>query len=86
MSKPKGADDCIKRMIAKWEMFYVCLTIINRRVQLLRQLYHPRRQVNTHRACTAFCGLGGKSTWSARDIEQGCARMQMYGLEKEIGS
>jgi hypothetical protein len=30
MSKPETADDGVKRMIRKWEMFYVSLTILDR--------------------------------------------------------
>src|SRR4029077_12696016 len=86
MSKPECADDCVKRMIRKWEVFYVSLTIFDRGVQSLRQFDHPRRQINADRACTAICGFGCKSTWPACDIQQTCPGVQMHFVEKGIGS
>lgn len=70
MSEPERADNRIKRMIGKWEMFYVCLAEFDGRVQPPGQFYHIRRQVNADWTCAAICRLGGKSTGSARDIEQ----------------
>jgi hypothetical protein len=86
MSKPESADDCVERMIRKWKMLYVSLTIFDAGVQALRQFYHPRRQINADRACAAFCGFGCKSTWPARNIQKTCTGVQMHGLEKRIGS
>src|SRR5206468_6965950 len=86
MSKPESADDRVKRMIRKWEMFYVSFTVFDRRVQLLRQFYHLRRQINADRACAAICGFGCKSTRPARDIQQTCTGLQMHGVEKRMGS
>ena len=86
MSKSKSTDDCIKRLIGKWEMFYVTLTIFDRGVQSLRQLYHPRRQINADRACATICGFGCKSTRPARDIQQTCTAVQMHVIEKRLGS
>ena len=86
MSKPESADDCVKRMIRKWQMFYVSLTIFDRGVQSLRQFYHPRRQINADRACATICGFACKSTRPARDIQQTCTAVQMHVIEKRIGS
>src|SRR5262249_52001099 len=86
MPQPKSANDCVKRMIRKGEMFYVSLTIFDRGVQSLRQFYHPRRQINTDRTCAAICGLRCKSARTARDIQQTYAGVQMHTLEKSIGS
>nr|WP_271603574.1 hypothetical protein [Bradyrhizobium sp. CCBAU 45384] len=86
MSKPKGADDRVEHMIEKWEMLYVCLTIFYGRMQLVCQLYHPLGQVNAHGARAAICRLRRKSTGPARDIQQICARLQTYGVEKRLGS
>ena len=86
MSKPESADDRVKRMIGKWEMFYVRLEKLDRGVQSLRQFYHPRRQINADRACAAICGFGRKSTRPARDIQQTCTGVQMHVVEKRIGS
>src|SRR3982751_3639020 len=86
MSKPKSADDCVKRLIRKWEMFYVSLAIFIRGVQSLRQLYHPRRQIDTDRTCAAIRGFGCKSTRPARDTQQTCTRAQMDLVEKKIVS
>ncbi len=84
MSKPESADDRIKRMIGKWQTFYVGFMVFNRGVQSLRQLYHPRRQINANRACASVCGFGGKSARPARDIEQTYAGEQMHVVEKRI--
>lgn len=86
MSKPESADDCIKRMIRKWEMFYISLTIFDRGVHSPCQFYHPRRQINADGACAAICGFGRKSTRPARDIQQSCPGTQMHVVEKRIGS
>src|SRR3954462_14490590 len=86
MSKPESADDGVKRMIRKWQMFYVSLAIFDRGIQSLRQFYHPRRQINADRACAAICGFGCKSTRPARDIQQTYTRAQMHVVEKGIGS
>ena len=86
MSKPERADDCVKRVIRKWELFYVSLTILDRGVKSLRQLYHLRRQINTDRACAAICGFRCKGTRPARDIQQTCAGAQAHVVEKRIGS
>nr|WP_244626813.1 hypothetical protein [Bradyrhizobium ivorense] len=86
MSKPKGADHRVEHVIEKWEMFYVCLTIFYARMQLVCQLYHPWGQVNARSARAALCCLCRKSTGPARDIQQICAGMQMYGVEKRLGS
>jgi hypothetical protein len=32
MPEAESADDCIKRIMGKWEMFYISLTIFNRGV------------------------------------------------------
>ena len=85
MSKPESADDCVKRMIRKWEMFYVSLTIFDRGVQSLRQFYHPWRQINADRASAATCGFGCKGTRPARDVQQTRTGMQMHAVEKRIG-
>jgi len=68
MSEPESADNRIKRLIRKWEMFYVSFTKFDGRVQSPGQLYHLWRQVDADRACAAICGFGRKSTRSARDI------------------
>src|SRR6516164_11398166 len=86
MSKPESADDCVKRMIRKWEMFYVSFTKFDRGVQSLRQFDHPWGQINADRACAAVCGFGCKSTWPARDIQQTCSGAQSHCIEKGIGS
>ena len=85
MSEPESADDCVKHVIRKWEMFYVSFSKFDRGVQSLRQFYHPRRQVNADRARTAVRGFGRKSTWPARDIQQTCSGAQSHGIEKGIG-
>jgi hypothetical protein len=86
MSKSESADDGVKRMIGKWEMLYVSLAIFDRGVQSLCQFYHPRRQINADRACTAIRSFGCKSTRPARDIQQTCTRAQMHAVKKRIGS
>ena len=86
MSKPESADHCIKRMIGKWEMFYVSFAKFDRGMQLLRQFYHPWAQINADRACAAVCGFSCKSTWPARDIQQTCSGLQSHDIEKGIGS
>jgi hypothetical protein len=85
MSNPESADDCVKRMVRKWEMFYVSFTKFKRRVQSLRQFYHPWRQINADRVCAAACSFGCKSTWPARDVEQTCSGPQAYSIKKGIG-
>jgi len=85
MSKSESADDCVKRMIRKRQMFDVSFTKFDRGVQALRQFYHSRRQVNADRACTAVCGFGCKSARPARDIQQTCIGAQTHGIEKGIG-
>ena len=86
MPKPESADDCVKGMISKWEMFYVSLTIFDRGMQSLRQFYHPRRQVNADRASAAICSFSCKSTRPARDIQQACIGVQAHVVEKRISS
>ena len=86
MSKSESADDCVKRMIRKWETFYVSLTIFDRGVQSLCQFYHSRRQINADRACAPICSFGCKSARPARDIQQTCTGVQMHIVEKRIGS
>ena len=86
MSKPESADECVNRVIRKWEMFYVSFTKFDRGVQSLRQFDHPWGQINADRACAAVCGFGCKSTWPARDIQQTCSGAQSHGIEKGIGS
>ena len=85
MSESESADDCVKRMIRKWEMFYVSFTKFDRGVQSLCQFYHPWGQINADRACTAFCSFGCKSTWPACDIQQTCSGAQSHNIEKRIG-
>src|SRR6516165_6384665 len=86
MPKPESADDGVKRMIRKWQMFHVSFTKFDRGVQSLRQFYHPRRQVNADRAYTAVCGFGCKSARPARDIQQMFTGAQTHGVEKGISS
>jgi hypothetical protein len=86
MSKPESANDCAKRMIGKWETFYISLTIFNRGVQSLRQFYHPRRQIDLDRVCAAICRFGCKSAWPARDIQKTCTGAQTHVDEKGIDS
>jgi len=85
MSEPESADDRVKRMIRKWEMFYIPLTIFDRGVQPLRQVYHLRRQINANGACAALCGFGCKSTRPACDVEQTRTGTQTHVVEQRIG-
>jgi hypothetical protein len=72
MSEAESADDCVKRMISKWEMFYVSFTKIDGGVQSPRQFYHLRRQVDADWACAPICCFGCKSTRPSRDVQQTC--------------
>ena len=86
MSKPESTDDCVERMIRKWEIFDVGFTVFDRGVEPLRQFDHPRRQINPDRARAAICSFGCKATRPARDIQQSCTGVQMHAIEKRIDS
>jgi hypothetical protein len=78
MPEPESADNCIERIIGKWETFYVSFTKIDGGVQSPRQFYHLRRQVDADWARAPICGFGCKSAGPSRDVQQTCTWAQMH--------
>jgi hypothetical protein len=85
MPESESADNCIERIISKWEMFYVSFTKIDGRVQSPRQFYHLRRQVDADCARALICGFGCESARSGRDVQQTCTKAQMHRIDSGFG-
>jgi hypothetical protein len=78
MPEAESADNCIERIISKWETFYISFMKIDCGVQSPRQFYHLRRQVDADRTRAPICGFGCNGTRPSRDVQQARAWAQMH--------